>query len=70
MPESILESVTQNDLFKNTFSYSELQSKDNLIKSLHLICFWPVEGWKSDEVNDIKLIQFEIVTNQEVIRND
>ncbi len=67
LSESILESVTENELFKNSFSYSKLQNKDDLNKSLHLICFWPVEGWKVDNAIDVKLIQFEIVTNQKVI---
>ena len=64
LSESILESVTENDLFKNSFSYTELQSKDDLRKSIHLICAWPVKGWKVDKVNDIKLIQFEIEVKQ------
>ena len=65
LSESILESVTENELFRNSFSYSKIQSKDDLNKSLHLICFWPVEGWKVDNTIDIKLIQFEIEVKQE-----
>ena len=65
LSESILESVTENELFKNSFSYSELQCKDDLRKSIHLICIWPVNGWKIDNNNDVKLIQFEIEVKQE-----
>lgn len=65
LSESILESVTENELFMNSFSYSELQCKDDLRKSIHLICIWPVNGWKIDNNNDVKLIQFEIEVKQE-----
>ena len=64
--DNILETVTNNNLFENSVSYSKANNIDNLVKTLQLICVWPVDGWHVDKGILLRHIQFEIEIAEEL----
>lgn len=47
-------------------SYSKANNIDNLVKTLQLICVWPVDGWHVDKGVFLRHIQFEIEIAEEL----
>lgn len=64
--DNILETATNNNLFENSVSYSKANNIDNLVKTVHLICKWSVDGWHVDKGILLKHIQFEIEIAEEL----
>ena len=64
--DKILEHATYNNMFENSVSYSNANSEDNLVKTIQLVCVWPVDGWHVDKGILLKHIQFEIEIAEEL----
>ena len=65
--DTILKSVNENDLFRNTITYNSLTSARDFQKRIHLGCIWPVKGWLVNGIFEAKHIQFEIVLNNKAV---